>query len=60
MPEISVQDLEPCNELVAHLITLRLILKDAVKIEKNLELKTKKLEQKKINELRLLEEKYLL
>ena len=56
MPRISIQDLESCNELVIHLITLRSILKDTVKIEKILELEVKKLEQKKINELRLLEE----
>ena len=53
MPEISTQDLESCNELIIHLILklilkliLTLILKDTVKTE-----------QKKINELRLLEEK---
>ena len=60
MPEISIQDLESCNELINHLITLKLILNDTVKTEKTLELEIKnelkKLEQKKINELRLLEE----
>ena len=56
MPEISIQDLEPCNELITYLITLRLILKDTVKTEKVLRLEIKKLEQKKINELKLLEE----
>ena len=56
MPETSIQDLESCNELITHLVTLRLILKDAVKIEKILRLQIKKLEQKKINELKLLEE----
>ena len=38
MSEISIQDLESCNELVAHLVTLRLILKDTVKTEKILRL----------------------
>ena len=56
MSKISIRDLELCNELVTHLITLRSILKDTVKTEKILELEIKKLEQKKINELRLLEE----
>ena len=50
MPEISIQDLESCNELITHLLTLRLILKDTVKTEKVLRLEIKKLEQKKINE----------
>ena len=49
-----------CNELITDLITLTLILKDTVKTEKILSLeiknKLKKLEQKKINELNLLEE----
>ena len=44
MSEISIQDLESCNELITHLITLRLILKDTVKIEKILKLGIKKLE----------------
>ena len=57
MPEISIQDLESCNELITHLITLTLTLKDTVKTEKILRLEIKKLEQKKINELKLLEEK---
>ena len=61
MPEVSIQDLELCNELITDLITLRLILNDTVKTEKTLKLeiknKLKKLEQEKINELRLLEEK---
>ena len=56
MSEISIQDLESCNKLVTHLITLRSILKDKIKTEKILELEIKKLDQKKINELRLLEE----
>ena len=47
--------------MITDLITLRLILKDTVKTEKILRLeiknKIKKLEHKKINELRLLEEK---
>ena len=45
MLEISIHDLESCNELVTHLITLRSILK--VKIEKILRLEIKTLEQKK-------------
>ena len=44
MSEISIQDLESCNEVVTHLITLRSILKDTIKIEKILELEIKKLE----------------
>ena len=56
MSEISIQDLELCNELINHLITLRSILKDTVKIEKILELEIKELEQKKINELKVLKE----
>ena len=57
MSKISIRELELCNELVTHLITLRSILKDTVKTEKILELEIKKLEQKKKNnELRLLEE----
>ena len=54
MPETSIQDLESCNELINHLITLTLILKNAVKTEKILKLKIKKLEQKKFNELKVL------
>ena len=54
MSEISIQDLGSCNELITHLITLRSILKDN-KIE-ILELHIKKLEQKKINELKVLKE----
>ena len=56
MSETNIQVLESCNELITHLITLRLILKDTVKNEKILRLEIKKLEQKKINELKLLEE----
>ena len=60
MPEISIQDLESCNELITHLITLRLILKDRVKTDEILRLeiknKLKKIEQMKIKELRPLEE----
>ena len=41
MPGISIQDLELCNELINHLITLRSILKDTVKIEKILQLEKK-------------------
>ena len=43
MLEISIQDLKSCNELINHLITLRSILKDTVKIEKILELEIEKL-----------------
>ena len=60
MPEISIQDLESCNELIIHKITLTLILKDTVKTEKILTLEIKKLKQKKINELGLLEEEILI
>ena len=56
MSEIIIQDLELCNELITHLITLRSILKNAVKVEKILELEIKKLEQKKVNELKFLKE----
>ena len=48
MPKISIQDLESCNELVTHLITLRSTLKDTVKTENILELEIKKIEQKKL------------
>ena len=54
MLEISIQDLKSCNELINHLITLRSILKDTVKI---LELEIEKLEQKEINKLGALKEK---
>ena len=61
MLETSIRDLESCNELITHLVTLTLILKDTVKNEKILRFETKnklkKLEQKKIKELKLLEEK---
>ena len=64
MPETSIRNLESCNELITHLITLRLILKDTVKNKKILRLeiknKLKKLEQKKIKELKLLEEEIFL
>ena len=64
MSEISIQDLESRNELITHLITLGLITKDTVENEKTLELeiknKLKKQEQKKINELKLLEEEIFL
>ena len=63
MSQISIQDLESRNELITHLITLRLILKDTVKTETTLRLeiknKLKKLEQKKIKELKLLDEEIL-
>ena len=52
MLEISIQDLKSYNELINHLITLRSILKDTVKIEIILELEIEKLEQKEINELK--------
>ena len=39
MLEISIQDLESCNELITHLTTLRSILKYIVKIKKILEIK---------------------
>ena len=57
MLEISIRDLESCNELINYLITLRSVLKDTVKIEMILELEFKKLEQKEINELKALKEK---
>ena len=50
MLEISIQDLESCNELITNLITLRSILKYIVKIEKILKLEIEKLGQKEINE----------
>ena len=56
MLEINIQDLELCNELINHLITLRSILKDTVKIKKILELKIEELEQKENNELEVLKE----
>ena len=43
MSEISIQDLESRNELITHLITLKSILKDIVKIEKIIKLEIKKL-----------------
>ena len=57
MQEITIQDLKSCNELINHLITLRSILKDTVKIEKILELEIEKLEQKEIDELKALKDK---
>ena len=56
MSEINIQDLKLCNELINHLITLRSILKGTVQIEKILELEIKKIEQKRINELKVLKE----
>ena len=56
MLEISIQDLDLCNELINLLITLRSILKDTIKIEKIFELEIKKLEKKEINELKVLKE----
>ena len=59
-PEPSIQDLESCNELITGLITLRQVLTDTEKTKKALKLKTKnklrELEQKKNNELKLLED----
>ena len=60
MFEVSIQDLELCIELINHLITLRSILKDTVKIKKILELEIEKLEQKEINELKVLTEEILI
>ena len=57
MLEISIQDLKSGNELINHLVTLRSILKDTVKIEKILELEIEKLKQKTINELNALKDK---
>ena len=59
MLKISIQDLESCNELITHLITLRSILKYTVKIKKILEIEIEKLEQKEINELMVLKERIL-
>ena len=56
MLEISIQDLKSCNELINHLVILRSILKDTVKIEKILELEIEKLKQKTINELNALKD----
>ena len=56
MSEISIQDLNLSNEVINHLVTLRSIIENIVKIEKILELEIKKLEQKKINELKVLKE----
>ena len=41
MSELSIQDLESCNELITDLITLRLILKDTEKTKKTLKLEIK-------------------
>ena len=41
MPEISIQVLESCNELIIDLITLRLILKNTEKTEMILKLEGK-------------------
>ena len=57
MLEISIQDLESCNELITHLITLRSIFKYILKIKKILEIEIGKLEQKEINELTVLKDK---
>ena len=57
MSKINIYDLKLCNELINHLINLRSILNDTVKIEKILELEIKKLEEKEINELKALKEK---
>ena len=50
------QDLRSCNELITHLITLRLVLKDTVKTEKKFKIRNKEARTKKINKLKLLEE----
>ena len=47
MSEMGTEDLELCNELINHLIILRSILKDTVKIEKILKLEIKKARTKK-------------
>ena len=60
MLEINIQYLESCNEFINHLITLRSILRDIVKIEKILEVEIEKLEQKEINELMALKETILI
>ena len=64
MSETSIQDLESFNELITHLITLRLILKDTEKnmmvLKLEIKNKLKELEQEKINELKLLEEEIFL
>ena len=44
---MGTEDLELCNELIYHLIILRSILKDTVKIEKILKLEIKKAITKK-------------
>ena len=64
IPEQTECDLASYKKLINSLITLRLVLKDAEKTEKTLKLeiknKLKELEQKKINELKLLEEETFL
>ena len=56
MSELSIQDLESCNELITDLIILRLVLKNIEKSKKALKLeiknKLRELEQEKINELK--------
>ena len=60
IPETSIQDLKSYNELIADVVTSRLVLRDTEKTEETLGLeiknKLKELEQEKINELKLLEE----
>ena len=60
MPKQIQCDLPAYDELITHLIILRLVLKDTEKTEKTVRLeiknKLKELEQEKINELKLLEE----
>ena len=64
MAELSIQDLESCNELTTDLIILRLELKNIEKTKMVLKLeiknKLKELGQEKINELKLLEYKIFL
>ena len=57
MLEINIQDLESCNELITHIITLRSILKYIVKIKKSFEIEMGNLEQKEVNELTVLKDK---
>ena len=57
MLEINIQDLEPCNGLITHLITLRLTLKYILKVKKILGTEIGKLEKKEINELTVLKDK---
>ena len=64
MAELSIQDLESCNDLTTDLIILRLELKNIEKTKMVLKLeiknKLKELGQEKINEVKLLEYKIFL